>query len=194
MKKLFLLFALFVSIKGLTCDCQYGGSFIKMARKSQVAVLVRVTKFLTFKVINAEKTAISMEVEIIDVYKGKDTPRRVIVRGDSGDQCRPYLSVFKEGGHYLMALLQESEPTDEHKGEKQNAYFLSNCGAFWLSVNMTTASATGDINSDSRKAITMKLSAIKEWLTKKEPLDHACKKAKYPNASRSSSVQKDGLN
>ena len=39
----------------------------------------------------------SMEVEIIEIYKGEETRKSVIVWGDIGNLCRPYLSAFKEG-------------------------------------------------------------------------------------------------
>ena len=46
----------------------------------------------------------SMEVEILDIYKGTEERKSVTVWGDPGHLCRPYLSTFKEGGNYIIAF------------------------------------------------------------------------------------------
>ena len=39
----------------------------------------------------------SMEVEIMDIFKGKEIRKKITVWGDIGNLYRPYLEIFKEG-------------------------------------------------------------------------------------------------
>jgi len=100
-----------------------------MAKETPLVGLFKVTKFLTFKNIQDTPTPMSMEVEMIYKYKGKETRKNVIVWGDPGNLCRPYLSNFKEGQYYVIALSAVGKKTPE---EKDTDYFISICGAYWL--------------------------------------------------------------
>ena len=50
-------------------------SFLKMAKRTPLVALVRVTKYLTFKDSYGSRTPMSMEVELLEVYKGNETQR-----------------------------------------------------------------------------------------------------------------------
>lgn len=91
-----------------------------------------------------------MEVEIINTYQGNETRKKIIVWGDPGNMCRPYLSQFKEGQHYVIAFNQEY-PNNGNDGEKPTDYSISNCGAFWLSVDMNKKTAFGDVDSKDQQ-------------------------------------------
>ena len=101
-----------ITTESQACDCGYGGSFLKMSPNTQLISLIKVTKFLTFKDIYGEKTPMSMEVEIIETYKGIESRKTIIVWGDPGHLCRPYLSTFKEGQYYVIAFIQVIQITD----------------------------------------------------------------------------------
>ena len=92
-----LLFGFLVCIatKNFACDCEYQGSFLKMSEHTPLVAMIKVTKYLTFKEIYDVKTPLSMEVELIEVYKGSESRKLVTVWGDNGILCRPYLSEFK---------------------------------------------------------------------------------------------------
>jgi len=151
--------------KGWTCDCNYGGPFLKMAPYTKLIALAKVTKHLTFKDIYGDKTPMSMEVELIEIYKGVESRKTVTVWGDPGHLCRPYLSTFKEGEYYLIAFNQ-GYPNNGHENEKVTDYSISNCGAFWLTVDIENKIALGDIDSKDRKSQVISLSSIKSKLEK----------------------------
>ena len=103
------------------CSCNYGGPFLKMAPRTTLVALVKVTKFLTFKNIYNSKTPMSMEVEIIDIYKGAESRKTITVWGDPGNLCRPYLDTFKEGQAYVIAF-HPGSPGFGHDNEKETDY------------------------------------------------------------------------
>jgi len=131
---IFFLLLTLASTKGWACDCRYGGPFLKMAQRTQLVAFVKVTKFLTFKDIYGDKTPMSMEVEIIEIYKGVETRKTITVWGDPGHLCRPYLSTFKEGQHYVIAFYPGT-PNNGHANEKITDYSISICGSYWLTVD-----------------------------------------------------------
>ena len=84
MTRYFLLLFLCVALattKASACDCDYGGPFLKMASHTPFIALVKVTKYLTFKDIYGDKTPMSMEVEIIETYKGNESRKAITVWG-----------------------------------------------------------------------------------------------------------------
>ena len=129
------------------CDCGSQGDFLKVAEKTQFVALVKVTKYLTFKDIYKEKMPMSMEVEIIEIYKGKETRKKVTVWGDNGILCRPYLSKFELGKYYVIAFFRGTEDSRGlgNENEKITDYSISVCGEFWLNAdkkNKVAESAT----------------------------------------------------
>ena len=126
------------------CDCNSQDEFIKAAPQSEFVALVKVTKYLTYKNIYGVETPISMEIEIIDIYKGVEKRKKITVWGGDVNICRPFLEKFKKDGHYILALDKVVENSSEvtHKGEKASDYFIAQCGERWLSVNITSKTTT----------------------------------------------------
>lgn len=143
------------------CDCDYNGSFLKLAPNAPLVSLVRVKKFLTFKHIDNNPTPMSMEVELIDTYKGLDTRKTFTVWGDPGNLCRPYLSVFKEGHAYVIAFF----PAGRNQGEKSTDHTISSCGCYWLSADLEKKVANGDINNETRAVESISLAQLKSKFT-----------------------------
>ena len=160
-----ILLLTIATTKVLACDCDYGGSFVKMAPHTQLVALVKVSKFLTFKDIYGEKTPMSMEVEIVETYKGIENRKTITVWGDPGHLCRPYLSTFKEEQYYVIAFYR-GYPNHGHNNEKATDYSISNCGAFWLTADIEKKVVLGDINSSDRKSQTMHLARLISELAK----------------------------
>ncbi len=78
-----------------------------------------------------------MQAEIIAIYKGVEQRKKIIVWGDPGNLCRPYLNTFKVGQYYAIAFdtgrpNTGTQPTDE----KATDYSICICGAYWLSVDI----------------------------------------------------------
>ena len=169
MKELKILLTIFLLTLGqtiLACDCDSQGEFLTVAPKAKLVALVKVTKYLTFKEIYEEKTPMSMEVEIIEIYKGKETRKKVIVWGDIGNLCRPYLSKFDVGKFYVIAFDSGSDGTKgfAHKNEKITDYSISVCGDYWLNADIKKQIATGSVTN---KINQISLVELKAKLTKK---------------------------
>lgn len=150
--------------KTIACDCGYSGSFLKMSKRTPLVALVKVTKYLTFKDIYNSPTPMSMEVEIIDIFKGKETRKTITVWGDIGNLCRPYLSNFKKGQYYVIAF-DNGNYSGGHPNEKDTDYSIFNCGCYWLTVDITNKKATGDIDSNDRSVSNIDLDKLKNKLT-----------------------------
>ncbi len=131
---LLTVFILTISQKTFACDCNTAGEFLKVAPTSDLVSLIKVTKYLTFKDIEGTKTPMSMEVEIIDIYKGKETKKTIVVWGDNGMECRPYLSEFKIGKYYVIAFFKEEVD-----------YYISICGDYWLQADIEKKIAKGSV-------------------------------------------------
>jgi hypothetical protein len=166
MKRFIIAFyLLFTTPRLFACGCEYQGSFIKMSQRTPLVALIKVTRYLTFKDIYTEKTPMSMEVEIIEIYKGQETRKTATVWGDIGDLCRPYLSEFKEGKYYVIAF-DRGNYGGGHPEEKDTDFSISICGAYWLAVDKQKSLVSGDIDSENRTTSTIKLSELKSRLTK----------------------------
>jgi hypothetical protein len=165
MKKFILLSAIWILLTQATtpapfCSCNDAGPFLTVAPSATLVSLVKVTKYLSFIDIYSEKTPMSMEVEILDTYKGKEERRSVKVWGDPGNLCRPYLSTFKKGGYYVIAFYQGAKRDEE----KETDYSISICGTFWLTADPVTQLAKGNIDG---KKDTIKLNEIKSQMVAK---------------------------
>ena len=166
-KRIFILtfFIGFSLLKIFACDCGYHGSFLKMSKRTPLVALVKVTKYLTFKDIYNSKTPMSMEVEIIDIYKGKELRKTITVWGDIGNLCRPYLSNFKEGQFYVIAF-DNGNYSGGHPNEKDSDYSIFNCGCYWLTIDFSKMKAMGDIESENRTVTTIDLKSLKYKIAK----------------------------
>lgn len=148
------------------CDCESQGEFLKVAPKTEFVALVKVTKYLTFKEIYDRQTPMSMELEIINVFKGTETRKTITVWGDNGILCRPYLSQFDTGKYYVIAFNKGSDGLKGHvhKDEKTTDYSISICGDFWLKADIKKQVATGAVTD---KQTQIKLADLKSKLSTK---------------------------
>src|SRR6478735_2967080 len=118
-----LVLFLFLTISGKTfsCDCESMGTFLTVAPQTDMVALVKVKSYLTYKDIYGAVIPMSMEVEIIEVYKGEEKRKTVIIWGDNGAQCRPYLSIFKPDQYYVIAFYK-GDARRGHEGEQDTDY------------------------------------------------------------------------
>jgi hypothetical protein len=131
--------------KDIACDCNYNGSFMKVARGVEAVMLVRVTKYKPITNRTATASASAMEADVLKVYKGKAVKSTITIWGDDGMQCRPYVSAFTLGKEYVIAL----NTTSEGSANSTN-YCVSICGEYWLSVNEKMQLVYGNIDSSIR--------------------------------------------
>ena len=163
MKSIITIFiALLINASAIACDCDQNGPFLNVARNTKLVALVKIKKYLTYAEIYAKQEPMSMEVEIIEVFKGSETRKKVTVWGDNGMLCRPYVSKFSKGEYYILAL-SEGEEGYGHAAEKRTDYHVSSCGTHWLAADKKKQHAQGNIGD----AVTqMPFADIKKWLQK----------------------------
>jgi len=160
---LLTFFALTTSLRTLACDCSSQGEFLKVAPKTKLVALIKVTRYLTFKDVYDEPTPMSMEVEVIDIYKGQETRKTITVWGDNGALCRPYLSRFDIGKYYVIAFDEGSDKTaiNANKDEKKTDYAISICGDYWLVADSEGKTAFGAVTNKMNQ---IQLSDLKKKL------------------------------
>src|SRR6478752_4404396 len=141
----FLLFLfLTFSEKSIACDCDSLGPFLSVAPRTDMVAFVKVKSFLTTQDMFGAVIPMSMEVEIIEVYKAKVSIKTIIIWGDNGALCRPYLSRFKLDQYYVIAF-NHGDPKHGQVGEALEDYTISVCGDYWLSVNFDEQFAWGGV-------------------------------------------------
>lgn len=145
-KTLISIIFLLVSTFSIACSCESTENFSKVALKADLVVLAKINKYLTFKENYSGKIPISMEIEIIEILKGKSSNKKIIIWGDNGILCRPYLDEFKEGESYFLALYS-SEENYGHEDEKQNDYSISICGEYWMKADLNKKTAISNFNN-----------------------------------------------
>lgn len=160
MRRLFVIstFIVLTSIKTiLGCECDSQGAFLTVAPKTKLISLIKVIRYLTFKEISGKQTPISMEVEIVEIFKGQEKRKIITVWGDNGYLCRPYLNIFEIDKYYVIAFDKGSVMTDINStlAEMNTDYSISNCGDFWLCVDIDKQIATGAV-TDQQNEIGLK--------------------------------------
>lgn len=161
-----LLLLVLVSLTHLhACNCGYNGSFLTVAKRTSLVALVKVKKYLSFRDINNNKTPMSMEVEVIEIYSGTETRKTFTVWGDNGILCRPYLSQFKEGEYYAIAFYPGKYGRG-HTDEKETDYSISICGTYWLTVDMEKKSVVGDVEGDKNILVEWSMNKLSNFFKK----------------------------
>ena len=126
-------FALFSSFRVLACTCDHEGEFLKVSSTSKLVVLVKVRGFPLWDNLFSH-VKVAMELDVIKVYRGKELRRKITVWGDNGSLCRPYVSEFKPGRQYLLALMPGSKSSG-NIFESETDYAISACGEYWLPLH-----------------------------------------------------------
>lgn len=136
------------------CTCPHAGAFLTVAPKTRMVALVKINEHLLYT--NGQNTPVpmAMEVEIIDVYRGREDRNNIVIWGNAGNMCRPDISIFAKSGYYILALdYAGGNPLYDEPG---NDYSISICGDYWLSVeDFATQTASGKV-ADGQHSITLK--------------------------------------
>lgn len=148
MRKLLFLTALVIlafSQEIFACQCAANPPFLTVAKTEQIKTiaLVKIRRYLTyFDHPHGNTYVTSMEVEIEEIYKGREEYKKITIHGTDGANCLEYLSELKINKYYVVALLDR----------KNSEYNLSNCGEYWLAVDERKQFANGDV-ADGQKTI-----------------------------------------
>ena len=115
------------------CECLWHGSFNRAAPRADLVV--------SGTVIASKGNAIDLQIE--KIIAGKEFREVVRIWGDNGKLCRPTTEDFSVDSKWLMAAYLITEVPDNgfnpntpniSFGREQD-YYLSNCGAYWLSLH-----------------------------------------------------------
>jgi hypothetical protein len=127
------------------CDCIDDCSFHKVVKNSKLVALVKVIShdnYLSADIMGYNgKMPQSMTVEIIKLYRGTETRKRIKIWGDNGALCRPYIANFPIGDYFLIApdLIEKPFSTNESKTD----YEFFSCFTDYLRLDMKTKIAYG---------------------------------------------------
>jgi hypothetical protein len=137
MKKLLILLFIFsfgLQPKLLSCSCDWGGPFLKVAYDTDLVVIVKIVNYLIFKDIYGKSVPMSMEAEIIEILQGQEDRNTIVIWGNDGGLCRPYLNEFPVGTSWIMALYTSSDEWGQ-VGKSSDDYEIFICGAYWLRID-----------------------------------------------------------
>lgn len=143
----------------LACSCvPLGGSFLKVAAKSELVIRGRVLSHT-----GEGKTKTEMDVEVLETLAGQTPKSRISISGDPGNQCRPSVSWFPAGTEWVFALGPAIKDAATATGYLMDApdkgdYAISNCGAFWLEVEAEAAHGNIDRDDKEKDEVRQKLS------------------------------------
>ena len=160
MKKFLSVIILFVlSNFAFSCDCGWGGPFLKMAHDGDAILKGKVKQH---SVLSADDFAIAMEFQVIGNYKG-EAGARVTVWGDFGAHCRPLIRRFPEGSEWVLILDKIEGPAD---GDN---FVIRDCGQFWVPVEDGIAFGPIFEQSERESEDEVALEDLKEMILQLKP-------------------------
>jgi hypothetical protein len=128
-----LLLTFYGDLVSANCDCLWQGSFNRAAPRADLIT--------SGTIIASKGNAIDLRVDTI--IAGKEFREVIRIWGNNGKLCRPSIENFSVDSQWLLAVYRINETPDDgfdpstpniSFGREQD-YFLSNCGAYWLSLN-----------------------------------------------------------
>jgi hypothetical protein len=109
------------------CECHWIGPFLTVAPDAELIVCGRVLSYHDVGKISRIPQA--MDVQVLEVLKGRTSSSRLRVWGDDGHLCRPYVTQFPVGTEWVLALGGPGSKPAMSPGPA-----ISVCGEYWLRV------------------------------------------------------------
>lgn len=134
------------------CSCvPVANPFLKVAPESVLVIRGNILRHT-----GDGETKTEMDVEVLETLAGETSRKVVSISGDTGNQCRPYVSGFPAGTQWVLALEPAAKSPEEVDayllpGPDKGDYAISNCGAYWLEVKDGKVIGNVDINDDARR-------------------------------------------
>lgn len=169
----FLLSLTFYSV--YACTCNYAGNFSKVAKDADLVALVKVIDhedyFSLLPEYDSTKRPMSVRVEIVEKYSGKEQRKEVKIFGDNGYLCRASILHIEEGEYYVVAVHKSQNRTWEYGvTETDDDYYISACGEYLLNYNPANQAVKGSIKGTSRRERVMPMEKLERILDKKKVL------------------------
>ena len=76
---------------------------------------------------------VSMNANINKTFYGDEIRNNILIWGDNGVMCRPYVEVFKPGSEWVVAL-KKGDPEWGHPIETSEDYYIHSCGEYHLEI------------------------------------------------------------
>lgn len=129
-KQTYILTLIFLigNLNILACDCGYLGGFVYSNQAADIVVYGTVIEYDSIGTYNAPENPYSMKFLIREKLRGIEYRDTIIVWGDNGADCRPYINEFKPNTNWILSLYKL-----ENNGKSE--YEISNCGEFYVPVN-----------------------------------------------------------
>ncbi|MEE8057105.1 MAG: hypothetical protein V3T17_04625 [Pseudomonadales bacterium] len=120
------------------CDCLWQGSFSQITDKADLII--------SGKIIARKGNSADINLDHTHFDRGinfTEFKQQIRIWGDDGKQCRPNIGDFPVGTRWVMALKKITENklggfnpnTPNVSYGRINDYYLSKCGAYWLTLN-----------------------------------------------------------
>lgn len=116
------------------CSCIWGGPFADVAAESELVLKGKILGYGPVLDVNFESPATvyeSMTIQVTEVIHGKYKSKTLVVLGDRGIDCRPYItqSRFPKKSDILLAL----------RTPKKDVVPLSSCGEYSIQLKREDA-------------------------------------------------------
>jgi hypothetical protein len=121
------LFLWIGSFNAIACDCGYLGGFVYSNQVADIVVYGTVLEYDSIGTHVSPDNPYSIKFLIKEKLRGIERGDTIIVWGDNGFECRPYIDIFKPNTEWILAL-------DKLKNLKENEYEISICGEFYVQV------------------------------------------------------------
>lgn len=121
------LILLIGSIKAIACDCGYLGGFVYSNQAADIVVFGTVLEYDSIGTPDSPDNPFSMKFLIKEKLRGIENRDTIIVWGDNGFECRPYIDHFKPNTEWILSL-------DKIINNGKVEYEISICGEFYVPV------------------------------------------------------------
>jgi hypothetical protein len=116
------------SLNTLACSCGYLGGFVYSNQAADIVVYGTVIEYNSIGTHDAPENPYSMKFLIKEKLRGIENRDTIIVWGDNGADCRPYINEFKPNTNWILSL-------DKLENNGKTEYEISICGEFYVPVN-----------------------------------------------------------
>lgn len=147
MKKIsLLLFFVLISTTGFACSCDWGGNFIRTSKRAELVIKAKVIgrnyHFENGKSFSNMDDAVnellnqkhetddyteSIDVEVLEVIKGRETRKIIRIFASDGADCRSSVRGFKTNHIYVFAPTSSKYAFYKSTNEKDSDYLLWEC-------------------------------------------------------------------
>jgi hypothetical protein len=129
------------------CSCAIHPPFFKIVHSVDFIAIIEVDEYLkyynssTWEYISREEVdesdkwvfPVSIIASVNTSLFGEVERNKVLIWGDNGAMCRPYIESFRPGSKWVIAL-KKGEIDWGHPTETENDYYLDSCGEYYLEI------------------------------------------------------------